>query len=64
VPQPIVDRLAGEMIKAINDPEIKSKLVGQGIEPSGMSPADFSAFQKAEIDKWARVIKAGNIKVE
>jgi tripartite-type tricarboxylate transporter receptor subunit TctC len=64
VPQPIVDRLAGEMIKAINDPEIKSKLVGQGIEPSGMSPAEFSAFQKAEIDKWARVIKAGNIKVD
>ena len=64
VPQPIVDRLAGEMIKAINDPEVKSKLVGQGIEPSGMSPAEFSAFQKAEIDKWARVIKAGNIKVD
>ncbi|MDP3858459.1 MAG: tripartite tricarboxylate transporter substrate binding protein [Stagnimonas sp.] len=64
VPQPIVDRLAGEMIKAINDPEVKSKLVGQGIEPSGMTPAEFSAFQKAEIDKWARVIKAGNIKVD
>lgn len=64
VPQPIVERLAGEMIKAINDPEVKSKLVGQGIEPSGMSPAEFSAFQKAEIDKWARVIKAGNIKVD
>jgi hypothetical protein len=29
-----------------------------------MSPAEFSAFQKAEIDKWARVIKAGNIKVD
>ncbi len=64
VPQPIVDRLSGEMIKAVNDPETKSKLVGQGIEPSGMSPAEFSAFQKAEIDKWARVIKAGNIKVD
>ncbi|ROZ69361.1 tripartite tricarboxylate transporter substrate binding protein [Ramlibacter sp. WS9] len=64
VPQPIVDRLATEMIKAVNDPEIKSKLVAQGIEPSGITPAEFSAFQKAEIDKWARVIKAGNIKVD
>jgi tripartite-type tricarboxylate transporter receptor subunit TctC len=64
VPQPVVDRLATEMIKAINDPEIKSKLVAQGIEPSGMSPAEFGAFQKAEIDKWARVIKAGNIKAD
>ena len=64
VPQPIVDKLATEMIKAVNDPDIKGKLVAQGIEPSGMSPAEFSAFQKAEIDKWARVIKAGNIKAD
>lgn len=64
VPRPIVDRLSAEMIKAINDPEIKSKLVAQGIEPGGMTPAELGAFQKAEIDKWARVIKAGNIKVD
>jgi tripartite-type tricarboxylate transporter receptor subunit TctC len=64
VPQPVVEKLSGEMIKAINDPEVKSKLVAQGIEPSGMTPAELSAFQKAEIDKWARVIKAGNIKAD
>ncbi|WP_332823756.1 Bug family tripartite tricarboxylate transporter substrate binding protein [Ramlibacter sp.] len=64
VPKPVVDKLSGEMIKAINDPEIRGKLVAQGIEPGGMSPAELAAFQKSEIDKWARVIKAGNIKVE
>jgi tripartite-type tricarboxylate transporter receptor subunit TctC len=64
VPKPIVDRLSGEMIKAINDPEIKSKLVAQGIEPGGMTPAELGAFQKAELEKWARVVKAGNIKVD
>ncbi len=64
VPKPIVDRLAGEMIKAINDPEIKSKLVAQGIEPGGMTPAELGAFQKSELEKWARVVKAGNIKVD
>ena len=64
LPQGVADKLSGEMIKAINDPEIRSKLVAQGIEPSGMSPAELGAFQKAEIDKWARVIKAGNIKIE
>ena len=61
---PVVDKLSTEMIKAINDPEVKSKLVAQGIEPSGMTPTELSAFQKSEIDKWARVIKAGNIKIE
>jgi tripartite-type tricarboxylate transporter receptor subunit TctC len=64
VPQPVVDKLSTEMIKAINDPDIKSKLVAQGIEPSGMTPAELSAFQKTEIDKWAKVIKTGNIKVD
>jgi tripartite-type tricarboxylate transporter receptor subunit TctC len=64
VPQPIVDKLSGEMIKAINHPDVKSQLVAQGIDPSGMTPAELGAFQKAEIDKWARVIKAGNIKLD
>ena len=62
--KPMVDRLSTELIKAVNDPEIKSKLVAQGIEPGGMTPAELAAFQKAEVDKWARVIKAGNIKVD
>ena len=64
VPQPVVDKLSGELIKAINDPEMKAKLVAQGIEPSGMTPAELGSFQKSEIEKWARVIKAGNIKIE
>lgn len=64
VPKPIVDRLAGEMIKAVKDPEISSKLAAQGIEPGGMTPAELAAFQKSEVEKWARVIKAGNIKVD
>ena len=64
VPKPIVDRLSAEMIKAVQDPEVNAKLVAQGIEPGGMSPAELAAFQKAEIDKWAKVIRAGNIKVD
>jgi tripartite-type tricarboxylate transporter receptor subunit TctC len=64
VPKPIVDRLASEFIKSVQDPENKAKLVAQGIEPGGMTPAELSAFQKSEVEKWARVIKAGNIRVE
>jgi tripartite-type tricarboxylate transporter receptor subunit TctC len=64
VPKPVVDKLSTELIKAVNDPDIKSKLVAQGIEPGGMTPAELATFQKAEVEKWARVIKAGNIKVD
>jgi len=48
----------------VNDPEVKSKLVEQGIEPGGMTPAELAAFQKLEVDKWARVIKSANIKLD
>lgn len=64
VPKPIIDRLSAEMIKAVNDPEVKSKLVAQGIEPGGMTPAELSAFQKTEVEKWARVVKGANIKLD
>ena len=64
VPAPVVEKLSAAMIKAVNDPEIRSMLVAQGITPGGMTPAELGAFQKAEVDKWARVIKEGNIKLE
>ena len=64
VPQPVVDRLSAELIKAVKDPDTTAKLVAQGIEPGGMTPAELAAFQKSEVEKWARVIKAGNIKVD
>ena len=62
VPPAIVDRLSGELIKAIKDPDVRDKLLAQGVEPSGMSPAELAAFQKSEVDKWARVIRTANIK--
>jgi tripartite-type tricarboxylate transporter receptor subunit TctC len=64
VPAAVVDKLSTELIKAIKDPDTRGKLLAQGVEPSGMPPAELASFQKAELDKWARVIKAGNIKVE
>ena len=64
VPARVMEKLSAAMIKAVNDPEIKANLVAQGITPGGMTPAELSAFQKAEVEKWARVIKEGNIKLE
>ena len=57
-------KLSGELNKAIDDPEMKAKLVAQGIEPSGLTLAELGVFQKSEIDKWLSVIKVGTIKIE
>ena len=63
-PQPVVQRLASEIGKIIKDPEVKAKLAGLGVEPSGAGPAELGALQKSEVAKWAKLIKSANIKVE
>ncbi|MDB5798757.1 MAG: transporter [Paucimonas sp.] len=64
VAQPIVQRLATEVAKIINEPDVKARLIALGVEPSGMGPAELGAFQKAEVQKWANLIKSANIKAE
>jgi len=63
-PQPVVQRLASEIGKIIHDPEVSARLAALGVEPSGAGPAELGALQKAEVAKWAKLIKASNIKVE
>lgn len=64
MPQPVVQRLSTELAKIIAEPEVKAKLQALGVEPSGMGPAEFSAFQKSEVQKWAALIKSAHIKPE
>ncbi|MDB5893104.1 MAG: transporter [Rhodoferax sp.] len=61
-PQPIVDRLHKEIRAILAKPEMQEKMKGFGIEPADLTTAQIAAFQKAEVDKWAQVIKAANIK--
>lgn len=63
-PAPIVDRLHAEIRKILAQPEMQEKMKGFGMEPADLTTAQIAAFQKAEVDKWAQVIKAANIKAE
>ncbi len=63
-PQPIVDRMYAEVVKALNSPEIKQIWASQGADAGGMSPADFAKFQKEEIAKWAKVVKEAGAKID
>jgi tripartite-type tricarboxylate transporter receptor subunit TctC len=49
------------MVKA---PGTREKFLAQGILASGLSPEEFSAFVKGEVDKWTKVAKAANIRVD
>jgi tripartite-type tricarboxylate transporter receptor subunit TctC len=63
-PQAVVQRLSSEIAKIIQEPEVKARLSTLGVEPSGAGPAELGAFQKAEVAKWAQLIKTANIKIE
>ena len=66
-PKPIISRLNAAAIDALADPATRAKLAepGQEIFPrEQQTPEALRALQKAEIEKWWPIIKAGNIKVE
>lgn len=64
VPKPIIDRLHTEIMKILQTPDMQDRLKGLGMQPSSMTPDQVAAFQKAEVEKWAQVIKAAGIKLE
>jgi tripartite-type tricarboxylate transporter receptor subunit TctC len=63
-PAVIVQRLATDIVKIIQQPDMKNRLLGLGVEPSGAGPAELGAFQKAEVQKWAQLIKSAHIEAE
>ena len=63
-PRPIIDRLNAEIHKAIATPDMKKVFTDFGAEPEPTTPDAFSAYVKAEIAKWTKVVKAANIKAE
>jgi tripartite-type tricarboxylate transporter receptor subunit TctC len=63
-PRAIVDKIQGDVAKALSVPEVRERFVSQGAEPGGNTPDQFSAFIKGEIEKWARVVKVSNAKVD
>ena len=63
-PAEIVERIHKEVVKALGNPEMQKQLSAQGAEPIGNSPREFAAFIRAEIAKWAQVIRTSGAKPE
>ena len=63
-PSDVVARLNKEINTVVADPEMTKRLLGMGIEPMHMTPAEFGKFMAAETDKWAKVVKFADIKVK
>ncbi len=61
-PLQIAARLAGEAKKALDIPKVRDELLAQGLEPATNTPAEFRKFVNDEMAKWAKVIKAADIR--
>ncbi len=60
-PKPLLDRLHGELIKALQSAEVRQALTNQGLDQRTSSPEELGAYIKSEFEKWAKVIKAAGL---
>jgi tripartite-type tricarboxylate transporter receptor subunit TctC len=63
-PQPVLQILHREIVKAYNAPEVKKQVIDTGSEVVADTPEEFAAFVRAEGTKWTKVIRDANIKPE
>jgi tripartite-type tricarboxylate transporter receptor subunit TctC len=63
-PKPIIERLNKEVARVLALPDVREKMLAQAIEPVSSSIAEYDAFVRRDIEKWARVVKAAGIKPE
>ena len=64
LPKDIVQRLNREVNVAVKSKEVEKVLSSDGLEPAGGSPEDLAGIMKAEVARWAQVVKRAGIKVE
>jgi tripartite-type tricarboxylate transporter receptor subunit TctC len=63
-PRDIITKLHAGVVRALQNPEVRQRLLNDGAEPVGSSPEEFSTYLRAETVKWAKVIQAAGIKPE
>ena len=60
----IVAKLSAEIVRSLRAQDVRDRLAHEGVEPAGTTPAEFSAYIKAEIEKWAKVVKASGARAD
>jgi tripartite-type tricarboxylate transporter receptor subunit TctC len=64
VPGDIVAKMNAELVRALQTPELKERLLDMGGLAASMSPAEYAAFFRNEIDKWGKVVREAKVKGE
>jgi tripartite-type tricarboxylate transporter receptor subunit TctC len=57
-------RLHDAVVKTLNDPAVREKMIARGAEPVGNTPEQFADYLKKDLERWAKLAKTTNIKVD
>ncbi len=63
-PKDVVAKWNADLVKVLNMPDVREKMLAQGADPAPMTPEQFSAFIDAELVKYARIVKLSGAKVD
>ena len=63
-PQPLIEVLHREIVRAFNAPDVREQVANTGSYIAGDSPEEFAGFVRAEVAKWGKVIRDAGIKVQ
>jgi len=63
-PASVVQQINRELVRSVSLPEVKDRLLAQGVLPRGSTAEEFDAFVRAEIAKLSEVVKRAGIKVD
>ena len=64
LPQAVTDRLNADAVKVMKNPDVSKRLSELGLEPRTSTPGEFAGFLKAEVVKWAKVVKDSGARVD
>ncbi len=63
-PQPVVDKISGDVSRVLAMPEIRAKLAAQFFDPLGSTPQEFSAFLEKEVLRWKAIVRDSGVRAE
>jgi tripartite-type tricarboxylate transporter receptor subunit TctC len=63
-PSAIVHRISADLAAVVRTPEVRARLADLGAEPVGSTPEEFTAYNRTELTKWAKIVKDSGAKVD
>jgi tripartite-type tricarboxylate transporter receptor subunit TctC len=64
LPRDLVARLNADIVKVVGLADTREKLAALGAEPSAYSADEFAAFNRRELERWGKIVRAANIKLD